>query len=102
MDQDIEAQFARLGAVIEGATAALEPDAYEVMAQNAEALRVWLDCENQWRVVAGITGIVWLGLDFGAVDVVLRRSGIARADEVFADIVLMETAAMEVLGKAER
>jgi hypothetical protein len=101
MDDDLAAQFSRMGVVVEGAAAAPAPEAFEVMGQNVAALRVWLDCEHQWRVAAGMGGIVWLGLDLVAVDVVLRRSGTERADEVFADIVLMEAAAMEVLGKAD-
>ena len=102
MDAELEKQFARMGAVIEGRPADAEPEAYEVMAQNADALRIWLDCENQWRVLAGMGGAIWLGLDLNAADVVLRRSGLGNADQIFADLILMESAAMEVLGKAER
>lgn len=66
------------------------------MAQNGPAVRAWLAVETQWRVVAGLGGIVWLGLDYAAVDVVLRRLPIDGADQVFADLMIMETEALEV------
>lgn len=102
LDDDLAGQFARMGVAVEVQPAARQPEAYEVMAQNVGALRVWLDCENQWRVVAGMGGIVWLGLDFVAVDVALRRSGLDNPDGVFADLIQMEAEAMQVLGKVER
>ena len=74
------------------------------MAPNADALRVWLAVETQWRVVVGMGGMAWLGLDYGAVDVVLRRAGLEtpRANEVFGDLLVMEAAALPVLSEAKR
>lgn len=74
---------------------ALREEALEVALANADALAAWLGCETQWRSVLGPTGAwVWTGLDYAAVDVVLRRQGPADADQVFADLQLMEREAI--------
>lgn len=91
-----------MGVQIEGATVQPAAESFEIMAQNAISFRVWMACETQWRVAAGMGGIVWLGLDYGAVDVVLRRSAVVEADEVFADLMEMEAEALGVFGKVER
>lgn len=87
---------------IEGAPVQSQPEALEIMAQNVTSFRVWMACQTQWRVAAGLGGIVWLGLDYPAVDVVLRRSAVENADEVFADLMEMEAEALDVFGKVER
>lgn len=67
------------------------------MPQNWDTVRVWLACETQWRVLVRPNGAaVWLGLDYPAVDVVLRRMDLG--NDVFADLQLMERAALEVFG----
>ncbi len=48
-----------------------------------------------------MAGLVWLGLDYAAVDIVLRRSGTENADEVFGDLMLMEEAALAALWEAD-
>lgn len=88
-----------MGVGIEGGSQQA-PEAFEIMGPNAAALRAWLACETQWRVAAGMGGIVWLGLDYSAVDVVLRRGGFA--DGVFADLMVMETEALSVFGEKDR
>jgi hypothetical protein len=44
-----------------------------------------------------VTEVVWIGLDYVAVDVVLRRMGLG--DEVFADLQVMERAALDVFAE---
>lgn len=80
------------------------PEAFEVMAQNVDAVRIWLAVETQWRVAVGMGGIAWLGLDYNAVDVVLRRVGLTveRANEVFGDLMVMEAAAVAAFGEAKQ
>ena len=85
-----------MGVQVDQAAVPAGDDAFEVMAQNADALRAWLAVETQWRVAAGLGGIVWLGLDYAAADVVLRRLDIPGADRVFADLMTMETEALAV------
>ncbi|WP_347268183.1 DUF1799 domain-containing protein [Paracoccus sp. (in: a-proteobacteria)] len=89
-----------MGVVLEVA-AAPAPESFEVLPQNADALDAWLSCQTQWRVAAGMGGMVWLGLDYGAVDVVLKRARYADPDAVFRDLQVMEGAALRVLGESD-
>lgn len=101
MDDDLAAQFARMGVAVE---VEARPDAagFEVMAANADAIAAWVACETQWRVATGPAGIQWLGLDYPAVDVVLRRGRFDGPDAVFADLQVMEGAALDVLWETAR
>lgn len=69
------------------------------MEANWQSLITWLACETQWRVAATMAGLIWLGLDYAAVDVVLRRS--EAADAIFADLRLMEREALDVFMEAQ-
>lgn len=86
-----------MGAIVDMPAPARSEAAIEIMAPAVPALRAWLAVETQWRVVAGMAGIRWLGLDYGAVEVVLRRLAIPEADAVFADLMMMEAEALSVL-----
>ncbi|MGD9862852.1 MAG: DUF1799 domain-containing protein [Pseudodonghicola sp.] len=70
---------------------------FEIMPCNWDSLVAFLRCETQWRVAATMAGVIWLGLDYDAVDVVLHRT--AAPDAVFFDLQVMEAAALEVLGE---
>lgn len=86
-----------MGATVEMPVAApAPPPGFEIMAPNRDAIRAWLAVETQWRVVAGMAGIRWLGLDYGAVDVVLRRLPASDPDAVFGDLIVMESEALSV------
>lgn len=99
LDAGIAAQFAALG--VDVPSELIEPtpahlDTFEVQPANWPAVTAFLACETQWRVAAGLAGLIWLGLDYAAVDVVLRRTG---SDAAFADLQLMEDAALEVFSE---
>lgn len=69
----------------------------EVWAENVASVNFFLEyCGTQWR--AGMGGAT--GLDYTAVIASLRtlRLGRERFDEVFADVRLMERAALNVMG----
>ncbi|WP_273794699.1 DUF1799 domain-containing protein [Brucella intermedia] len=72
--------------------------AFHVWRENEEALIAWLAVETQWRIVSTMAGLIWLGLDYSAVDVVLRR--LKSPDHVFADLQNMELAALEAFNEA--
>lgn len=76
--------------------APVELEAFEVMAVNWPAVTTFLACETQWRCAATMAGLIWLGLDYTAVDVVLRRRG---TEVDFADLLLMEQAALDVFAE---
>ncbi|MDN5786398.1 DUF1799 domain-containing protein [Pseudorhodobacter sp.] len=103
MDAELAGQFERMGVAVEHDVNA-GPEAFEIMAQNVDCFRVWLGCETQWRVAVGMGSMSWLGLDYGAVDVVLRRVGLetGRANEVFGDLMVMEAQALGVFGEEKQ
>lgn len=67
-----------------------EPE-IEIWSSNWNTLRAFLDLQSQWRFEEA-DGRIWMSLDYGAADVVLRRN---RYDDVeFADLQIMERAAI--------
>lgn len=96
MDDDLDGQFARMGASVTIAgTVAPVQEAFEVMLANADAITAWLACETQWRLLSRPERNQWLGLDYPAVDTVLRRLQFADPDAVFRDLQVMEGAALD-------
>ncbi|PZO64625.1 MAG: hypothetical protein DI498_10995 [Paracoccus denitrificans] len=69
------------------------------MLTNADTIKAWLASSTQWRVVAGAQALIWLGLDYVGVDVVLRRLKLNDPDEVFTDLQLMEDEALAAFGE---
>jgi hypothetical protein len=66
---------------------------------NWQSLLAFLDVATQWRTQIAPSGaIVWFGLDYVALDIVLRRR--RAGDDVFDDVMEMERAALKVLSEA--
>lgn len=101
VDQDLAAQFKAMGV-----QASVEPEVdeddgvFEVMRANADTIRAWLDCGSQWQIAVGAAGMIWLGLDYAGVDVVLQRQHPENPDSVFADIMLMEDEALATFAES--
>lgn len=93
-------------------TSGVEPDApvedhVEVWDVNWSSLKAFLGCETQWRVTPVASDgrtveLMRLGLDYAGVNAVLdhRRPRTRRA--VFADLQVMETAALDAFAEARR
>lgn len=77
-------------------------EVFEVMIGNWDSVIAFLDCGTQWRLAVGMGGAVWLGLDYAGVDVVLRHMDLADAGAVFADLRVMERAALAVFAEDAR
>lgn len=58
-------------------------------------------CETQWRVASGFGGVLWIGLDYTAVQIVMRHK-VAPADRrgMFEDLQAMEAHALPVLNRS--
>lgn len=95
IDADMQAQFAEFGVQVDIDDEGMND--VPVWASNWDSVMVFLSCETQWRVVA-VGTLVWLGLDYAAVDVVLRHSG--GDHRTFADLCVMEAAALEAFEEA--
>lgn len=78
-----------------------EPDDFDAVAEcNWESLMAFLACDTQWRVSSvGMAGLVWIGLDLTACDVVFRRQGFAA--ELWDDLRVMEEAALPILNSGD-
>nr|WP_284737694.1 DUF1799 domain-containing protein [Agrobacterium rosae] len=72
-----------------------EDEAFKVFAPNWDSVTAFLACETQWRVIAGAKKLIWLGLDYVAVDIVLRRYEFSNT--VFAELQVLELDALSVL-----
>lgn len=88
-----------------GVTGAIPPsrtdeEAFAVWSINADSLRTWLACETQWRVAAGMAGLIWLGLDYAGVNVVLTLLAPDDPAALFADLQIMEDAALAAFSEA--
>jgi hypothetical protein len=97
IDADVQQQFAELGVSVE-----IDEDGrddVEVWAVNWRALTAFLACTTQWRVVPRGMALDWMGLDYAAVDVVLRHLGETTA--TFRDLMVMEEAALEAFSEAQ-
>lgn len=99
MDAEFAEQFRRLGVSIPAGDIAAAPasdaDDVPVWPENWPTVRLFLAGETQWRVIAGPAGPLWIGLDYGALDVLARRCGLDEAD--FAALPLMEAEALQIL-----
>ncbi|KJF67462.1 hypothetical protein RS75_13050 [Rhizobium nepotum 39/7] len=89
-------QFERMGMEIDPSEITpAEDEAFKVFAPNWESVTAFLACETQWRMIAGAAKLLWLGFDYVAVDVVMRRYEFSNA--AFADLQVMELEALSVL-----
>ena len=73
-------------------------DGFSVWSVNWPSLVAFISAETQWRIAATMDRVIWLGLDYSAVDVVLRR--LRSPDHVFGDLLEMERAANAVFAEA--
>ncbi len=74
----------------------------EIWDVNWRALQLFGACGTQWRIAVCPGGLLHLGLDYPGVDVVMRRLAADEADHagLFADLQVMEAAALPVLNEA--
>lgn len=69
---------------------------FEIEADNWPVIEVWMVCQTQWRV--SMNGRC--GLDYVALDVVMRRMGVDDASgAIFAGVQVMEFAVLEQLAR---
>lgn len=97
----MRAQFAALGVktLPESPAEAGEADGNcRVWAVNWESMLAFKRCETQWRTLLGPQGLIYLGLDYGAVLSLLGFYGHGR--EIFEDIKVMEDEALGPLNEA--
>lgn len=93
MDAKTQADFKKLGYAV-----AAQPDEMiEIMPNNWESFTAFIACQTQWRMLAGMAGVVWTGLDYPSCKLVLDDRKAKRG--VFADVRRMESAALPILNE---
>lgn len=73
--------------------------AIDIMECNWPSLVAFIACSTQWRVVGLQVGMIFIGLDYTACQIVLQRH--EAHVEVFSDLQAMESAALEILNEVE-
>jgi hypothetical protein len=90
VDDEVARQFAEMGVKVD--VPVQDDEAIPVWAANWPALTAFLAVETQWRVAIGMGGMIRLGIDYTALDVMLRR--LKADDTIFEDIQVMEREAL--------
>lgn len=99
VDDGVADDFARMGLTVDR-DEEQKDEAFEVWTENWPSVRAFLACETQWQAVANMNGLIWLGLRYEAVDVVLRR--LQLPDTCFNDLMDMEGAALAVFSETDQ
>lgn len=97
MDDAVAADFAKMGFKVEAVPD--EQETIEIMPANHASFDAFLSCQTQWRVATTMAGLIWLGLDYPAVRLVL--DDLQAPAYVFADLRLMETEALGLLNERD-
>lgn len=61
------------------------------------AWHVFVACATQWRIVAGQAAVVHQGIDYGALEAVMRMHGVEDMTAVFGQVQAIEAGALEVI-----
>ncbi|MBZ9678892.1 DUF1799 domain-containing protein [Mesorhizobium sp. ES1-1] len=99
IDAELAAEFAQLGVQVE--VTSRQEEAFRVWDVNWQSVLLFLDCETQWRAVATMAGLIFLGIDYTAVHALLdlkrgRRRYLAGAERLLQDLRVMEREALKV------
>lgn len=75
---------------------------FYVHPKNWLAFLIFMDCFTQWRVVAGMGGIAYQGLDYPSVWTVIKAHRCKKPWRVFRQIQYLETGALsEINGRQD-
>ncbi|WP_175474732.1 DUF1799 domain-containing protein [Vreelandella subterranea] len=69
----------------------------EVWPDHLEALDIFQACSSQWRIVSGIAGAFYQGLDYTALEAVMRMSHVDSSGELLSQVRMIEAGALEIL-----
>ena len=71
-----------------------EPEVFYVHPDNWKAFRVLEACVTQWRIIAGMNGVMRQGLDYPSVMTVIDAWGIKNRRKIFNQVRLLEAGAL--------
>jgi hypothetical protein len=79
-----------------------EPEHMEVLPENWKTLQIFLQCQTQWRIIAGMAGAFYQGLDYPSVESVLRMTVKPKNHaKTFRGLQLIEAGALETINKKD-
>jgi hypothetical protein len=80
----------------------IEHTEFEIYPENLLALEVFLALQTQWNVIAGMSGVIYQGVNYQALNSVFSMLSIPSKDRpaLFQDIRVMEQAAIVILNSA--
>ncbi|GEM_PF-2280097 len=77
-----------------------EAELASLWAWHLPALQLFDAMRTQWRTAAGMSGLVFLGLDYGALTLVKQELGLPASDpELFKQLQAMERGALRYLNR---
>ncbi|WP_275789687.1 DUF1799 domain-containing protein [Pararhizobium gei] len=98
LDDDLIEDFRILGFEFEDDEAQpKEDDVLGIWRENWPSFQAFLGCQTQWRGAPSLTRMIWTGLDYNAVEVVMRRQ--KSPEHVFEDLQHMEAKALEAFAE---
>lgn len=70
--------------------------------ENAPVWDVWLAMEGQWRVVAGLSGWRYVGLEYASINIAIEMAGAeAHRAVVLRGLRIMQRAALEAFSEQQ-
>ncbi|PTW61434.1 uncharacterized protein DUF1799 [Breoghania corrubedonensis] len=95
----MQGEFAALGVMVAATEDTSRP--IEVWSPHWEGFTLFLDLSTQWRATASPAGLIWLGLDYGAAEVVMRARGGRLDADLLSLLRDLEQAALPVLNQGD-
>lgn len=62
---------------------------------------MFLACRTQWRVIAGMGGVQYQGLDYAALESIMRMKGVDDPGAVLDQVQHIETGALEAFNSRQ-
>lgn len=77
------------------------PEKIELWAEHAEAFDLFIACSSQWRIVAGMSGVFYQGLDASSLAATMDMLGIEQGQrrERLQQVRQIEVGALEVMNR---
>ena len=69
---------------------------FAIWRDNAATLDLFLACATQWRIIAGLNRVIYQGLDYASLEIVMRLLKVPDQIAMFNAIQAMERAALQV------
>ncbi|MGP7732930.1 DUF1799 domain-containing protein [Oceanimonas smirnovii] len=80
-------------------TEQVEPETIGIWPEHTEAWELFLACSRQWRIVAGMAGAFYQGLDAAALAATMEMMGVADRRTCLHQVQQIETGALELLNQ---